>query len=61
MCQAFELQEKAKMRMMKQKDSDKHTTYWDNAWGKSKNYDNTGKEEFITRNFSNAFKLNYII
>lgn len=39
------LQEKARIRMVKQKDSDKTQTYWDDLWGKRKEYASTGKKE----------------
>lgn len=31
--------------MVKQKDSDKTQTYWDDLWGKRKEYASTGKKE----------------
>lgn len=37
--------EKAKLRMMKQENSAKPTTSWENIWGKPKDYDNTEEEE----------------
>ncbi|XP_010246441.1 PREDICTED: uncharacterized protein LOC104589728 [Nelumbo nucifera] len=33
--------ERAKLRMMKQKDSDKPRSYWNDLWGKPKDYQNT--------------------
>jgi len=36
------LQEKAKFRMMKQEGSDKKNSYWDNLWGKQKDYQSSG-------------------
>ncbi|PIN22892.1 Molecular chaperone (DnaJ superfamily) [Handroanthus impetiginosus] len=41
--------EQVRMRMVKQKDSDKTQTYWSNLWGKSKKYENKGKNESLTR------------
>lgn len=34
----------AKLRMMKQKDSDKSETYWSNLWGKPREYQNSEEE-----------------
>ncbi|KAF7833865.1 chaperone protein dnaJ C76, chloroplastic-like [Senna tora] len=36
--------EQAKIRMMKQKGSDKTDSYWDNLWGKPKDYKNSEEE-----------------
>ncbi|XP_054812074.1 chaperone protein dnaJ C76, chloroplastic [Prosopis cineraria] len=36
--------EKAKIRMMKKKGSDKTNPYWDNLWGKPKDYKNSEEE-----------------
>ncbi|KAJ1388947.1 DnaJ domain containing protein [Sesbania bispinosa] len=36
--------EKAKFRMMKQESSDKTYSYWDNLWGKAKDYQNSEEE-----------------
>lgn len=36
--------EKAKLRMMKQKGSNHSDSYWDNLWGKQKEYQNTEEE-----------------
>lgn len=37
------LQEQAKVRMVKQKNSDKTPTYWSNLWGKPKDHESKGK------------------
>ncbi|XP_022631953.1 chaperone protein dnaJ C76, chloroplastic isoform X1 [Vigna radiata var. radiata] len=36
--------EKAKFRMMKQEGSDKKNSYWDNLWGKQKDYQSSDEE-----------------
>ncbi|CAA0832701.1 DNAJ heat shock N-terminal domain-containing protein [Striga hermonthica] len=36
--------QQAKMRIVKQKDSDKTQTYWSDLWGKTKKYENTEEE-----------------
>ncbi|XP_020237150.1 chaperone protein dnaJ C76, chloroplastic [Cajanus cajan] len=36
--------EKAKLRMMKQEGSDKKNSYWDNLWGKQKEYQSSDEE-----------------
>ncbi|OVA15288.1 3Fe-4S ferredoxin [Macleaya cordata] len=36
--------ERAKIRMMQQKDSDKSEAYWSDLWGKSKNYESSEEE-----------------
>ncbi|BAT92375.1 uncharacterized protein HKW66_Vig0219720 [Vigna angularis] len=36
--------EKAKFRMMKQEGSDKKSSYWDNLWGKQKEYQSSDEE-----------------
>ncbi|XP_052179170.1 chaperone protein dnaJ C76, chloroplastic [Diospyros lotus] len=36
--------EKAKIRMMNQKDTDKAESYWDNLWGKPRNYQKSEEE-----------------
>ncbi|KAK6134384.1 hypothetical protein DH2020_031873 [Rehmannia glutinosa] len=36
--------DQARIRMVKQKDSDKTQTYWNNLWGKAKDYENTEEQ-----------------
>lgn len=38
------LQEQAKVRMMKKKNSEKTESYWDNLWGDRKDYTKTGRK-----------------
>ncbi|KAL2478689.1 DNAJ heat shock N-terminal domain-containing protein [Forsythia ovata] len=45
-------QGQAKVRMMKQKGSDKTQSYWSNLWGNPKDYENTGKTENMKLLFS---------
>ncbi|GER56465.1 chaperone protein dnaJ [Striga asiatica] len=41
---SLSLQQQAKMRMVKQKDSDKTQNYWSDLWGKTKKYENSEEE-----------------
>ncbi|KAK9922807.1 hypothetical protein M0R45_031253 [Rubus argutus] len=40
----FYYSNKLKVRMTKKKDSDKTASYWDNVWGKSKDYQSSEEE-----------------
>lgn len=44
------LQEKAKLRMMKQKGSDKSEPYWSNLWGKPRDYQKSGMRNSVKGN-----------
>lgn len=39
------MQEKAKIRMMQQKDSGKSDSYWSDLWGKPKEYRDSGENQ----------------
>jgi len=44
-CSQNFVQEKAKIRMMQQKDSGKSNSYWDDLWAKPKEYRDSGENQ----------------
>lgn len=51
---SYLLQAQARVRMVKQKGSDKSPTFWNNVWGQTKENEKTGKMK-ITITFTIAF------
>ena len=56
------MQEKARMQMMKQKDSDNSSGSWSDLWGKPKDYQSTGallrgKTKYFLKKGSKVFSL----
>lgn len=45
------LQDQARQRMMKQKGSDETDSYWDNLWGKPRDYQRSGMRFAYVKRF----------
>lgn len=45
------LQQQAKLRMMNQKDSGQSEQFWNNVWGKPRDYKNSGMMDSVKGDF----------